>query len=80
MTITVISQTTAERRAETKELFESIRPLLDDGYSYHSALKKIGRITGNCRFYQQAWYRDLTEYGGTQGYPYDDYKGVGFKK
>ena len=78
--ITVITQTTAERQEETRQLFEQIKPLLDEGYSYHSALKKIGKITSNCRFYQQAWYRDLTEYGGTVGYPYDKHKGKGFKK
>lgn len=77
--ITVISQDTAERKKETIELFDKIRPLLDDGYSYTTALRKIGRIR-HSRVFQRGWFRDLIDYGATQGYAYDDYKGRGFKK
>ena len=74
--ITVIEQTTAERRAETRELFNSIRPYLDNGHSYRSALNQIGRIKNmSGGYYTQAWFRELIEYGGTQGYPYPEYKG-----
>ena len=78
--ITVIEQTTAERNQETKELFGQIQPLLDDGYSYISALKKIGKLTHNGRVFQRGWFKDLIHYGGTQGYPYEVYQGSGFKK
>lgn len=79
--IKVISQNTAERDEETRKLFESIRPYLDDGYSYTSALKKIGRITSKAKwyYYSQAWFRDLKEYGETQGYKYREYSGKGLK-
>ena len=74
--ITVIEQTTAERRAETRELFNSIRPYLDNGYGYRSALNQIGKIRNmSGGYYTQAWFRELVEYGGTQGYPYHEYKG-----
>ena len=76
MTITVIEQTTAERRAETKELFESIRPHLDNGHGYRSALYEAGKVRNKCGgVYTQAWFRELIEYGETQGYPYHMYKG-----
>ena len=78
--ITVVQQTTAERQEETRQLFEEIRPLLDEGYSYRSALQKIGRCGDGGGYYQQAWYRELCEYGTSQGYPYHKYKGKGFRK
>ena len=77
--ITVISQNTAERQEETRELFNNIRPYLDNGYNYTSALKKIGKISSKHRVYQTSWFRDLKEYGETQGYPYHKYMGRGFK-
>lgn len=78
--ITVISQTTQERENETIDLFNNIKPLLDDGYSYISALRKLGRITDKGRVFQRGWFKDLIRYGGTQGYPYEVYQGRGFKK
>ena len=79
--ITVISQTTAEREEETRLLFEQIRPLLDEGYGYNSALIKIGRIPRGSRtgYYAQGWFKDLKEYGESQGYKYTDYSGKGRK-
>ena len=81
MTITIVEQTTAERQAETKALFDAIRPLLDDGYSYMGALQHIGRVSANTKnnSYQKAWFRDLKEYGESQGYDYDTYSGKGRK-
>ena len=78
--ITVISQTTEERNQETRLLFNQIRPYLDKGYNYTSALKRIGRLGTHHKVYQTAWFRDLKEYGATQGYPYKDYNGKGFRK
>ena len=76
--ITVISQSTAERNEETQNLFEQIKPLLDDGYGYMSALVQIGRVTriqSKNGYYRHAWYRDLVEYGESQGYNYQEYSG-----
>ncbi len=79
--ITVISQTTAEQKKETQQLFKQIQPLLDDGYGYMSALIKIGKVHNNTKNsnYRYRWFRELKEYGETQGYPYDEYSGRGRK-
>ena len=81
MAIKVIERSTAERNAETKALFDTIRPLLDNGYSYMGALAKIGRVPRMYRssYYQQGWFRELKAYGESQGYPYEEYSGKGRK-
>ena len=67
----VIELSTAEREQETKELFEAIRPLLDDGYTYNKALRKVKNLkslnTNN------AWYKDVIDYGERMGYPRKKY-------
>ena len=73
--ITIVEQTTAERNEETKKLFESIKPYLDDGFNYRRALILVGRIGKNTKLNKRTgWFRDLTEYGGSQGYDYYDFK------
>lgn len=75
--ITIVEQSTSERKQETKELFERIRPHLDEGYSYNNALILIGYVSKNVnldRFH--GWYRDLTEYGASQGYPFGEHSYV----
>ena len=72
MTITVIEQTTAERKAETRKIFQEIQPYLDKGYSFGKALKKAKGIEINNR--KNGWVRDLIEYSRTQGYDYYEYK------
>ena len=74
MGIRVISQDTSERDRETVELFNQIKPLLDDGYFYSSAVRLI---KGGChsKFYQRSWFKDLVRYGESQGYLYDEYSG-----
>lgn len=71
MNITVIQQTTAERNKETRELFERIKPLIDDGYSFRQALIKLGYRVSNTR---NGWYKDLVDYAQTQGYDHNEYK------
>ena len=63
MTIKVITQTTAERKAETARLYESCRPYLEQGYSIFKAAWKG---TGTKLYSRAAWYRDLREYAKTQ--------------
>ena len=77
MTIKVIEQTTRERNEETKALFDAIRPLLDEGYSYMTACVKIGHVdeVASHGQYGNGWFKDLKKYGATQGYDYKDYKG-----
>ena len=78
--ITVISQTTEERKQETKELFEKIKPLLDKGMIYSKAIITVKNLPEGSVRYQQAWYRDLIAYGESHGYPYENYSGKGNNK
>ena len=71
--ITVIEQTTNERKEEIKNLFNTIKPLLDDGYNYKTALIKIGRINKNTHPARRGWFKELTDYGTEKGYKYEDY-------
>ena len=75
--ITVIEQNTEERKRETRELFESIRPLLDKGYSYMTACVMVGRCKDSLKnnYYTNGWFHDLKEFGKSQGYPYHRYSG-----
>ena len=45
MTIRVIEQTTSERNHEIMELFQQMKPLLDQGYNYVDAYSKITGIS-----------------------------------
>jgi hypothetical protein len=77
MVIKVIEQSTSERKRETRELFESIRPLLDKGYSYMTACVMVGRCKDSLKnnYYSNGWFRDLKEYGKKNGYHYKDFSG-----
>ena len=78
MSIRVIEQSTSDRRAETKAIFEKVKPLLDQGYGLWSAtLKATGRYVHNSR---NGWYRELIEYCESQGYNYHEMKGRRVKK
>lgn len=62
----VIEQTTRERNEETKKLFEQIKPLLDEGYTYKKATCTVlNRKVVNS---SASWYKELIQYGETQGY------------
>jgi len=67
MSIKVISQTTAERNAETKKLFEECKPYLDDGLSLNQAVQKAKGIEHHA-VSRRAWFRELREYAEEQGY------------
>lgn len=70
--INIIQKTTAERKQETIILFEKIRPLLDEGYSFNKALKEITDLSVTQP--NKGWLRDLINYAKTQGYDYHEYK------
>jgi len=71
--IKVIEQTTSERNKETKKNFELIKQYLDSGYSYTSACIEVG-LGSNRSCSAMRWFKDLREYGESQGYKYKDYK------
>lgn len=73
--ITIITQTTAERRQETIDLFNQIRPYLDKNYTYSHAIRIVKNLPPRANRYSQAWYRDVVAYGESQGYKYEDYSG-----
>lgn len=70
--IKVIQQSTAERKQETIELFQKIKPLLDKGYSFTKAITKVTDL--NVTNYRNGWFKDLIDYAKTQGYDYHEYK------
>ena len=66
--ITVIQQSTSERREEIVALFEACKPLLERGYSLHKAAWRVkGTQPTNTKC---GWYRDLIDYAMSQGYDY----------
>lgn len=67
--IKVVAQTTADRKKETKQQFNKIKPYLDEGYTYRQALRKSG-VTSRIPTRYNGWFRDLIEYGESQGYLY----------
>ena len=60
MTITVISQTTEERKEEIKQLYQECKPYLDKGYRLSEAIKIVKKM--DYAPYSQAWYKDLQRY------------------
>jgi hypothetical protein len=67
--IMIIERTTEDCLNETINLFLLIKPLLDQGESYSSAVKQVHKTPSS----NLAWYKDLIKYGESQGYPYQDY-------
>ena len=65
--ISIVEQSTAERGQETRELFDKVKPFLDEGLSYDKALKQAGLMTANS-WKQRAYTRDLVDYAKKQGY------------
>lgn len=61
--ITVIEQSTQERKQEIIDIFNQIRPLLDEGHSYLSALNTIDPSIARSR-----QSKEIINYGETQGY------------
>lgn len=73
--ITIVSQSTSERNMETMELFNQIKPLLDEGMIYAKAVKIVKGLPEVYSLTGRRWYRDLISYGESQGYPYKNYSG-----
>ena len=70
--INVISQSTAERRAETVALFKACKPYLDKGMSLGKSVRQVS--DKNITNVKNGWYRDLINYAISQGYDYNKRK------
>lgn len=74
--IKVIETSSEDRQKELEELFEKMRPYLENGFSYSRAYKIITGLKHSA-FAKRRWWKDLLEYGEKQGYPkrFSGYKG-----
>ena len=68
----VVERSTSERNMETVSLFNQVKPLLEEGYSYNLAVKKIKNI--NSLNTNLGWFKELVEYGEGQGYLKKNYE------
>lgn len=69
--ITVTGESTSERKEKARRIFEDIRPLLDEGYSYGQALMEKGYFKYSQSAKHFGWSREVVEYGESQGYSYN---------
>lgn len=65
--ITVKETSSEERENEMKELFEKMRPFLEQGLSYIATYQLITGIE-HTAFASRRWWKDLLEYGKRQGF------------
>lgn len=65
--ITVKETSSEERQNEMVELFEKIRPFLEQGISYSTAYKILTGEKHNT-FTRRRWWKDLLDYGKKQGF------------
>ena len=67
--IGVIERTSSDVDNETRELFEEIEPLIQQGHSICNAVKTVKNVSSvNTKL---GWYRRIKEYAIQQGYPAD---------
>lgn len=71
--IKVIEKSTAERKQETKELWETVKPRVLNGENLNSVICEVKNVRGLNR--NRGWYKDLREYMMSQGYDPYDYMG-----
>ena len=74
MSFKVISQSTKEREQETIDLFNKVKPYLDEGCGYRSAVRKALGLNPNHPRSNAKWYRDFIEYADAHGYPKSEYR------
>ena len=61
----IIESREADIQRETVELFQQIKPHLDNGDSFTRALKRVGKGINT----KSRWYKDIRRYVLNQGYP-----------
>ena len=71
----VIERTTDDMDSETVQLFNEIKPLIDNGYSICRAVKTVKNLTSvNTKL---TWYQKVKQYCIDNGYPADVNKKIG---
>lgn len=60
----IIESTEQDIQNETKELFQKMKPYLDQGDSFTKSLRKVGKTTNT----KSGWYKRIREYVINQGY------------
>ena len=78
--INVIEQSTSDRKKATINLFNEIKPYLDEGMIYSKAVKIVKNLPGSYPCTNLAWFRDVVEYGESQGYSYKKHSGNAGRK
>ena len=66
--ISIIEQSTQERKQEIIDIFNQIKPLLDNGHSYSSALRAVDPSLARSKL-----SKEVINYGETQGYSRNNY-------
>lgn len=60
----IIESSEKDIQNETIELFNQMKPYLDNGDTFTTALKKVGRYSNS----RAGWYKRIHEYVLNQGY------------
>jgi type II secretory pathway component PulF len=63
----IIERNTDERKQDTIDLYNQIKPLLDQGLPITTAVKQYLGIQYNS-FSNRTWYKELRDYAVSQGY------------
>ena len=74
MSIKVICQSTKEREQEIIDLFNKVKPYLDDGCSYRLAIMKVLGKKPTYSFGGARWYKEFVEYADAHGYSKEEYR------
>lgn len=64
----VIERTEEDMQQETVDLFNEIKPLLDEGKGFYEAIRTVKNISTTSSFANRTWYKRVREYAISQGY------------
>ena len=64
----VIERTDADIERETVELYDEVKPLLDDGVPIEKAVKTVRGIRQSSNIGNLAWYKRFRDYAIANGY------------
>lgn len=67
MNFVIVEKSSAERDQEAEDLFDEIKPLLDQGLTIRKAVREVKGLNHNS-FTNQDWYKRVYEIGVSNGY------------